>query len=105
MLNPKRQQIFFQGEKESGNKGEQKKTSKDSTFLEGVLKENNTARKEEEDQDSVVTELNQGSIHFKDFLFSSIFFFFFHFKLFFGFFCMNSLNFSSYFNSINKKRS
>ena len=32
-------------------------------------------------------------------------FFSFLFKLFSEFFCMNSLNFSSYFNSINKKRS
>ena len=59
MLNPKRQQIFFQREKESGNKGEQEKTSKDSPFLEGVLEQKNTLRKEEEDQDSLVTELNQ----------------------------------------------
>ena len=36
-----------------------KKTSKESTFLEGVLKEKNTARMEEKDQDSMVTELNQ----------------------------------------------
>ena len=60
MLNERRQQIFFRGEKESGNKGEQKKTSKDSPFLKGVLEEKNTSRKEEEDQDSLVTELNQG---------------------------------------------
>ena len=32
-------------------------------------------------------------------------FFSFLFKLFYEFFCMNSLNFSSYFNFINKKRS
>ena len=38
--------------------GEQKKTNKDSPFLKGVLEEKNTSRKEEEDQDSLVTELN-----------------------------------------------
>ena len=35
------------------------RANKDSTFLEGVLEEKNIARKEEEDQDSLVTELNQ----------------------------------------------
>ena len=63
--------------------GEQKKTNKDSTFFKGVFEKNNTARKEEEDQDSVVTELNQGSIHFKDFPFSSIFFLLFSFQVIF----------------------
>ena len=33
--------------------GEQKKTSKDSTFLEGVLEEKNTTRKEKEDQNVI----------------------------------------------------
>ena len=60
MLNPKAADFLLRRKKESGNKGEQKKTSKDSTFLEGVLEEKNTSRKEEEDQDSLVRELNQG---------------------------------------------
>ena len=58
MLNAKAADFILRRKKESENKGEQKKTSKDSTFLEGVLEEKNT-RKEEEDQDSIVTELNQ----------------------------------------------
>ena len=60
MLNPKAVDFILRRKKESGNNGKQKKTSKDSTFLEGVLVEKNTSRKEEEDQDSLVTELNQG---------------------------------------------
>ena len=59
MLNPKAVDFILRRKKESGNKGKQKKASKDSTFLEGVLEEKNTSRKEEEDQDSLVTELNQ----------------------------------------------
>ena len=58
MLNPKAADFLLR-RKINGNKGEQKKTSKDSTFLEGVLEENNTSRKVAEDQDSLVTELNQ----------------------------------------------
>ena len=50
---------FSYKKKKNGNKGEQKKTNKDSTFVEGVLEEKNTARKEEDYQDSLVTELNQ----------------------------------------------
>ena len=47
MLNPKAVDFILRRKKESGNKGKQKKASKDSTFLEGVLEEKNTARKEE----------------------------------------------------------
>ena len=73
--------------------------------MEGVLEEKNTSRKEEEDQDSLVIELNQG-FHSLQRVFSLVpsLFFSFLFKLFSKFFSMNSLNFSSYFNSINKKR-
>ena len=52
--------FLLRRKKRKWKQGRTKKTSKDSTFLEGVLEENNTAMKEEEDQDSVVTELNQG---------------------------------------------
>ena len=47
MLNSKAADFLLRRKKESGNKGERKKTSKDSTFLEGVLEEKNTSRKED----------------------------------------------------------
>ena len=105
MLNPKAVDFLLR-RKRKWEQGRTKEDQQGFTFL-GGCSWGEKHRKEGKKRSRFISDRIESKLPFtlKSFLFSSISFLFFFFTLFSEFFCMNSLNFSSYFNFINKKRS
>ena len=106
MLNPKKAADFLLRRKRKWKQGRTKEDQQGFTILGrcswGEKQSKEGRRRSRFDGDNIESRFPFTS---KSFLFSFIFFsFFFLFKLFSKFFCVSSLNFTSYFNSINKKR-
>ena len=104
MLNPKAAD-FLLWRKRKWKQGRKKQDQQGFTILGGCSWGEKHSKEGRRRSRLLVIELNQ-DFHSLQRVFSLVpsLFFSFLFKLFSKFFSMNSLNFSSYFNSINKKR-